>query len=64
MWEPPDKTHLVSDLDRKTILKWLKMSSLEEFNVFFDTNAIIKRLCKDIIRRMDEDKEPENLPDK
>lgn len=56
MWEDPNQVHKTPKLDRKTILKWLKMASLGEFNVWHDTNAVIKRLCKEIIRRMDEDK--------
>jgi len=57
MWEDPQELHKTPYLDRKTITKWLRKSSLNEFNVWHDTNAIIKRLCKDILRRMDEDRE-------
>ena len=56
MWEDPENLHKAPKLDRRTIVKWYKMASLQQFNVWHDMNAIIRRLCKEILRRMDEDK--------
>ena len=64
MWEDPKQVHKVDKLDRETIRKWLSMSSLSEFNVWHDTNEIIKMLCREILRRMDKDESDKNKPHK
>jgi hypothetical protein len=56
MWEDPGKLHETPKLDRETIVKWCEMASLRQFNIWHDTNSIIRRLCKEILRRMDDDK--------
>lgn len=56
MWEDPEKLHKAPKLDRETIVKWYEMASLQQFNIWHNTNAIIRRLCKEILRRMDDDK--------
>ena len=56
MWEDPANLHKAPKLDRRTLVKWYKMASLKQFNIWHDTNHIIKRLCKELLRRMDEAK--------
>lgn len=57
-WEDPSKEHQVTKLDREILLKWLSMSSLQEFTVWHDTNAIIKTLCKELLSRIESEDKP------
>ena len=57
-WEDPSKEHLVAELDREILLKWLRMSNLQEFTIWHDTNAIIKMLCTEMLERLSKEEPP------